>query len=214
MNDGSFYRRRLPHWEMEDAVYFITFRVNGSLPRDLLRRAEAEIQRSKASGELERLTVRERYLDQDTTNPILAKIELAELVRDALLFHHGKKYELLAWCIMPNHVHLLLKPGMGDRDAAVPAVNPDVTAGTAAVQDGVPSLASIIHSIKSYTAHQAVKLGLVQGALWQREYFDRRVRNDDELQRYSDYICQNPVLAGLVKDAKDYPWIGTPPSRR
>ena len=117
-------------------------------------------------------------------------------------------YDLLAWCIMPNHVHLLLKPLSWN--AAAPAVGvPAATAG----DDGVPSLAEIMHSIKSYSAKEAKKRGLVAGNLWQREYFDRWVRNDMELNRYIEYIRQNPVVAGLVRSPEDYPWLGTPPSR-
>jgi hypothetical protein len=115
-----FYRRRLPHWEKPDATYFVTFRVAGSLPQSLLQQAEAEIRsmeqrvrqqgRSASEVERERRAILERYLDEDRTNPILSNPQLAALVRDALRFHAGRKYDLLAWCIMPNHVHLLLRP--------------------------------------------------------------------------------------------------------
>ncbi len=120
VNTGEFYRRFLPHWRKEYATYFITFRAVGSLPSHLKDQAEAEIasvtQRLKDQGrpssehELERVNICERMLDQDITNPILRNPDLASLVRDAILFHHGNKYDLYAWCIMPSHVHLLLTP--------------------------------------------------------------------------------------------------------
>lgn len=207
MNPGDrFYRRKLPHWEKENASYFITFRVAGSLPKHLAAQADFEIesiaQRLKAQNrpvtdyEMERLSICEKYLDQDHTNPMLKDPTLASMVRDAILFHHREKYDLIAWCIMPNHVHLLLTPFSPATEGGVP----------------VP-LSEILHSIKSYTANRANNLGLIHGRLWQREYFDRWVRNGEELERYEQYIHQNPLLAGLVLHPEDYPWQGgTPPS--
>ncbi len=210
----TFYRRRLPHWEKPDGTYFITFRVAGSLPQSLLQQAEAEIrsveQRLRQQGcpasefERERLAIMERYLDEDRTNPILANPQLATLVRDALLFHHGKKYDLLAWCIMPNHVHLLLKPLPKGTPPSRRSESVAETAGTAAFH----SLAEILHGLKSYTAHEAGKRGLVSGALWQREYFDRWMRNDEEVEYYRQYIHSNPVKAGLTQTTEEYPWLG------
>src|ERR1041385_6648786 len=78
------------------------------------------------------------------------------------------QYELDAWCVMPNHVHVLIYvPGQAELDR-------------------------ILHSWKSFTAH---RIGL--GVIWQREYFDRIVRGVEELERTRDYIHANPLRAGL-----------------
>ena len=216
-----FYRRNLPHWEKEEAIYFITFRVAGSLPGALREKADHEIhsiqqrfeqqKRSPSEFEIERLKICERYLDEDHSNPILKDERLASLVRDALLFHHGKKYELLAWCIMPNHVHLLLKPGIQisalGSDKGAQASLPVIASTEQQAETPVP-LSEILHSLKSYTANQAQKLGLVKGSLWQDESFDRWARNEEELEYYKTYIRQNPVAAGLVKSPEVYRWSG------
>jgi REP element-mobilizing transposase RayT len=217
--NDSFYRRRLPHWEKPGAIYFVTFRVAGSLPRSLLQQADAEIrsiqQRLQQQGrpasefERERQAILERYLDEDRTNPILSNPPLAALVRDALLFHAGQKYDLLAWCIMPNHVHLLLKPLPKGTPPSRRLESGEDTAGTVAILPAAfHSLAEILHSLKSYTAHQAGKLGLVSGSLWEREYFDRWTRNDEAVEYYRQYIRNNPLKAGLVPTPTEYPWLG------
>src|SRR5690606_19456972 len=94
----------------------------------------------------------ERYLDAGYGECWLRSHEVASVVREALLFHHGAKYELVAWVIMPNHVHLLLRP-----------------------REGV-HLPDILHSIKSYTAQKANRILGRSGAFWQRESFDRYIR--------------------------------------
>ena len=76
---------------------------------------------------------------------------------------------------MPNHVHVLMR-----------------------VHDGT-DLQRIIHSWKSYTAHQIGK-----GVIWQREYFDRVVRGPADYVRMKAYIRANPWKAGLI----DWPWVG------
>ena len=110
---------------------------------------------------------------------------VAQMVQDALRYFDGKRYSLLEWCIMPNHVHLLLQ-----------------------MADGY-TLAQTIHSLKSYTANEANKILGRQGPFWWREYFDRYIRDYQHYKRVVCYILNNPVKAGLVKVVEDWPWIGT-----
>ena len=81
---------------------------------------------------------------------------------------------------MPNHVHLVFK------------LLPD------------QKIDSVMHSLKSFTAHQANQMLGRTGAFWQREYFDRILRNQDQLVRAVDYVLANPAKAGLT----DWPWVG------
>ena len=102
-------------------------------------------------------------------------------MRDALEFLNGKRIRLLAWCVMPNHVHLVFRILPGQR------------------------LSTVMHSLKSFTANKANKLLGRSGQFWQREYYDRMVRDAEELERAIRYVLNNPEKAGLV----EWPWVGT-----
>jgi putative transposase len=103
-------------------------------------------------------------------------------VQDALLHFDEKRYRLLSWCVMPNHIHVLI-----ETRAQFP-------------------LATVLHSWKSFTGHEANKLLKLQGEFWQREYLDRFVRNAEHYERIVAYIEENPVKAGLAKIKTDWPW--------
>jgi len=82
---------------------------------------------------------------------------------------------------MPNHVHVVTR------------------------LLGTQSLASILHSWKSYTAKLANKILGCRGEFWMREYFDRIVRDEDDLRATIAYVLANPAKAGLV----DWKWVGS-----
>jgi putative DNA methylase len=67
-------------------------------------------------------------------------------------------------------------------------------------------LSTIMHSLKSYTAHEANKLLARTGSFWQHESYDHWVRDEDELERIVAYINANPVKAGLIDRARDFLW--------
>src|SRR5690606_17502712 len=106
--------------------------------------------------------------------------------RQGLLLHHGRRYRLMAWCIMPNHVHVLIECRY--------------------------SLARIVQSWKSYSARWAVEhnerlgLGLQGGRVWMRGYWDRYIRDERHLAAAVHYIHSNPVTAGRVERAGDWQW--------
>ena len=126
--------------------------------------------------------------------------QLAPAERDIVLdcIHHwqGRRYELMAACVMPDHVHMLIQPGVESTDA-----------------DGKPvfhSLTTILHTIKSFTAHEINKRAHATGSVWQKEAFDRYIRSDADLAEKFDYICSNPWKSGLVASDAPYPWLWTP----
>jgi REP element-mobilizing transposase RayT len=175
-------RGRLPHWQADNAIYFITFRLRDSLPLNVSRAllAEREHLRRTCATAVERsrldaaFAVRhDQELDRGHGSGLLR--EHGDVVAAALKHFDGSRYDLHAWCVMPNHVHVLLHVGRG--------------------QD-VPTM---IHSWKSFTAH---KIG--QGPIWQREYFDRLIRNSDDYARTAAYVRGNPGKAGL----RNWPWVG------
>ena len=119
-----------------------------------------------------------------------------DLVMDAILFWQNKRYVLFAACVMPDHFHMLIQPLPKPR----------------AEGDAVEfwPLTEILHSIKSWTAHEINKLEGEQGSLWQKEWFDRYARGDRDLEEKYSYILNNPQAEGLVEHAEDYPWCWWP----
>ena len=104
--------------------------------------------------------------------------DIAKLVLDSVRYRDGKEYELLACCIMPNHVHILFtKP-----------------------------LFRILQSLKRHTAREANKILQRSGTFWQDESYDHVVRNREEKQRLFWYVLFNPVKAGLVESWEEWPW--------
>jgi len=113
-------------------------------------------------------------------------------ILDCILHWKTRRYELYAACVMPDHVHLLLEPAIkesGPKDEAV-----------------FYSLTEILHTIKSFTAHQINRLEKTKGAVWEAESFDRLIRSERDLQEKFEYITRNPWDAGAVREAEDYKW--------
>jgi putative DNA methylase len=196
-------------------MHFVTFRLAGTLPQPVLnelREQKDRLLRGRPPGVTlvrHRETVHkllfaryDEYLDglQDVRG--LDDPRMANLVRDSLYHWHGKKYGLVAYCVMPNHVHLLIRPfgveaaGESERESQEP--------GEAA--DAASPLAVITHSLKSYTAHGANTLLGRTGQFWQHESYDHWARDDDELERIVAYIDNNPVKAGLASRPHEYRW--------
>ena len=112
----------------------------------------------------------------------LADPRIATVIENALLYFDNQRYRLIAWVIMPNHVHTIIE-----------------------VYEGF-SLVKIIHSWKSYSASIANGILGLEGIFWQPEYFDRFMRNADHLENAVNYIHANPIKAGLVENQEDWPF--------
>jgi REP element-mobilizing transposase RayT len=182
---GWHSRGYLPHFDGGEIPQSVTFRLSDSLPQSLLEQWRQELNYNNARGKEVDAEMRRRvedYLDQGCGVAFLKDPYVAQLVEDALLHFDGERYRLSAWVIMPNHVHLLATPRAGH------------------------ALARIIHSIKSYTAHEANKLLRRDGTFWQRESFDRYVRDAKHFEAVVRYIENNPVKAGLCRISEDWPF--------
>ncbi len=132
----------------------------------------------------------EPYLDRASSGPHwLSDERIARLVADSLHFWDGKRYELLCYCIMPNHVHMVIDLEGFAKLSAVGQFN------KLSYQ-----LSPILHSIKRYTAREGNKLLQRTGAFWQHESYDHVVRDNRELKRIVAYVLHNPVQAGFVED--------------
>lgn len=111
------------------------------------------------------------------------------IVLDSLRYWDQRKWDLYAAVVMPDHVHTLAQPLPGDDGM------------------GTFDLSEIVHSVKSFSAHQINKLRGRKGPIWQDERFDRIVRDEGELQEKWEYIRHNPVKAGLAATPEEYPWL-------
>lgn len=175
-------RGRLPHWEMESGWYFVTFRLCDSLPKNVLEELEERSKRLRLTKERESELLRqiEKYLDRGAGECWLRRPEIASIVAAAIAELDGKKYRLLAWVIMPNHVHLIFRLLPGH------------------------ALPETLHSLKSFTSKQANAVLRRSGAFWQREYYDHLLRGEGSLEKAVHYVLTNPERAGL----KNWNWVG------
>jgi alanyl-tRNA synthetase/REP element-mobilizing transposase RayT len=119
-----------------------------------------------------------------------------QIVLACILHWKDRRYELYAACVMPDHVHLLLEP----------RIKEDRTTGTPEFF----SLSEILHTIKSFTAHEINKLRQSSGAVWEKESFDRLIRSESDLQEKFHYITRNPWDGNVVNPNEDYPWVWYP----
>jgi Rad3-related DNA helicase/REP element-mobilizing transposase RayT len=178
----------LPHWTKEGSIYSVTLRLADSLPKQVVETWLAEreeivsrarqMNRPLTEDELRRLDYLfsdrvDRYLDAGHGACWFRRDDMAQLVADALAHFDGERYRLIAWCIMPNHVHVVIQPLPGFE------------------------LEQILHSWKSFTAHEAKKLQQIAGEFWQAEYYDHLVRSPDDLDHSNHYVWANPEKAGL-----------------
>jgi putative transposase len=177
----SFSRRRLPHIHPPGKWLFVTWHLEGSMPPSQFP-PPGKLSAGKA------FVWMDRYLNSARTGPTyLLKPEIAEIVTQSL--HHGVSlghYELGAWVLMANHVHVLL----------LPMISPS----------------RLLQSLKGYTARQAnLILGRTGHKFWQAESYDHWVRDDMELGKITAYIVNNPIKAGIVRSADAYRWSSAYP---
>lgn len=123
-------------------------------------------------------------LDKAESGPLWLKDErIANIIKNALHFFDEKEYDLITYCIMANHVHVVIKLR----------------------RNGIP-LYRIMQSIKRFTSKEANKILKRTGeTFWQAESYDHLIRNSAELRRVIAYVVNNPVKAGLVKNWEE--WI-------
>jgi hypothetical protein len=176
-------KRNLPHWHQDGAIYFVTFRLADSIPKPKLKewRERRRLWDSAHDDKLTSDAIEQRdqvfskqidhWLDQGAGSCLLGDPEPSQIVSGALHFFDGQRYQLIAHVVMPNHVHLLLQPSAGH------------------------ILSKIMHSIKSYTAHEINKQLKQKGEIWQDESYDRIVRGPEELSHFREYIRCNPEVA-------------------
>lgn len=175
---GWHERGYLPHRDELGLIQFVTFHLHDSYPATLRAEWEAML---NVEDNLERHRQLEAYLDKGRGVCHLRDPKIAELVDAAFRFYHGRSFDLRAWVIMPNHVHVLFKV------------------------DTTP-LSRIIKQLKQYTAREANKILKRHGQFWADDAWDTYMRDADHELQTRKYIESNPVKAGLVKAARDWLW--------
>jgi len=187
---GWYSRGYLPHCDYPGLLQSITYRLADSLPAAALERMDAELRSLPPQRrDRERRQRIEDWLDAGHGCCVLREPEAAACVVENWRHFAGERYDLIAWVVMPNHVHLLIR-----------------------VYEGV-SLGKIVQSWKSYTGRRIRAMMEESRAsapqsqgVWMREYWDRYVRDERHFEAVVRYIHDNPVKAGLVGKAEDWPW--------
>jgi REP element-mobilizing transposase RayT len=207
--NNIFFRRHLPHFQPNDSIYFITFRLHGSLPASVLMRLKEEyevelrmhdivfddtITRSKKEDVQKRYFARfDNFLDAFSERPTYLGVpEIAQVVCNTLHYWDSRRYALVCYCVMPNHVHVVI-----DVRKYIPEAYRIKQAY---------ALTRIMESIKRFTARKSNELLGRMGKFWQKESYDRVVRDGKELNETLRYIIENPVKAGLVDAWEKWKW--------
>lgn len=190
MLEVHYHKRNLPHIYISERTYFITFRLKDSLPYqkilELKSRPEFNYTPQNKTEMYEKdkkfFAKYDGLLNEGNFGKCyLRENKVAEIVISTIQFLNKKDYNLIAYCIMPNHVHLVF-----------------------ALREQSKSVDKIMQSIKRYSAREINRLMKRSGSLWQAESYDHVVRNEDELYRIIKYVLTNPVKACLVENWKDW----------
>ena len=153
--DLTHYQRNLPHRLPAGNYIFVTFRLAGSLPRQVIEQLQVEWQTIEDESKEEKYARQKRYfgrydhlLDGAGAGPTwLRKTEIAQIVADAIQHYQAKKaYRLVCYCLMPNHVHMVVD-----------------------LPEAAPSLSRTLQYLKGYTAQKANALLRRTGQFWHRE---------------------------------------------
>jgi REP element-mobilizing transposase RayT len=180
---GWHSRGYLPHFDGRAIPQFITLHLADSIPRKVIERWRGELNRLEENEARLLLQRRiDKYLDQGYGSCFLKNNRIAKIVQDSLLKFDDLRYRLHSWVVMPNHSHFLLTR----------------------FEDW--ELAELMHSHKSYTAHEANKALNRSGQFGMEEYFDRYVRNSEHFRNAVSYIENNPVKARLCSKPADWPF--------
>ncbi|WMJ72420.1 transposase [Cytophagaceae bacterium ABcell3] len=182
-----FYRRNLPHIQPKDGIFFITYRLYGSLPKqvhdslkqeiELLKKIKAKHSKPHHDNLFEKY---ETFLDKATYGPVwLKQKDIAKIVANSFHYLDSKDYRLICYTVMANHVHLIIDKCQRP-------------------------LYKILQSLKRHTAIKCNAMLRREGVFWQKESYDNLIKNMEDLANKINYTLDNPVKAGYVKCREDY----------
>jgi len=193
------YKRNLPHILPKDGVFFITYRVKDSLPLDLIVRLKNDFKNEVSQAKeiilnskvlrYKLMEIKKQYfLDFDhfldkyiNKHNLTENKPIANIVSSSLHYLDNKDYKLICYCIMPNHVHLIIhklkKP-----------------------------LYTIMKVLKGYTAREINTVLNLKGSFWHAESYDHVIRSRRELHNTIQYVLKNPLKAGLTNSVNEWEW--------
>jgi REP element-mobilizing transposase RayT len=200
----EYYRRNLPHIQPRGVTFLVNFRLAGSLPREILEELRAEADQheemfSKIRDSKEKLLARDKEQRRligkwdealhrsQSGHSFLKEDRIAKIVADSISYHDSEWFDVEAYCIMPNHVHLVLTPYEKSDTSDF-------------------GLTQIMHNVKRNSAKRANLVLDRKGSFWQHESYDHFARDEFELKRIIEYVLLNPVKAGLVENCQDWKW--------
>lgn len=200
-----YYHGVLPHWRQTGCTYFVTYRQADALPSVVIREFEYERNQwlSHRGIDVTQLTNGEckwqdtvgklspadqrhyekamatklnKYLDAGHGSCVLKRPDIRRVVADSLEFFHEQRVWTGDYVVMPNHVHVLMRP-MPEFD-----------------------LEDILQAVKSYTSTRINQLLGTEGRFWMRESYDHIVRDFEQIEAFQTYIAGNPKKANLRSD--------------
>lgn len=195
---GWHERGYLPHCDFPGLVQFVTFRLADSMP--VSRRGEWE-HLLKIEDDREKRTELERYLDRGVGRCLLRDPRIAKIAEGAMLHFQGKHYELLAWRVMPNHVHVLVDVWQTPLWKIVQNWKVHVENQTRRAllsERRAPS-----RQVSSSNTNEPRRCPALR---WQREYWDTFMRNETQQKAAIRYIENNPVKTKLCQMADEWPF--------
>jgi REP element-mobilizing transposase RayT len=170
------WRGDLPHLYKAGCTYFVTFCLADAVPGQVIR--ETMVEEDLDPEEI----ARHFDIDPWLGSCILKQPEIASIVESSMLHFQGDRYALSAWSVMPSHVHGVVTP------------NADHT------------LSDILHSWKSFSAHEINRELKRTGKIWEKESFDHLVRDERAFEQFARYTEENPVVAGLCGSPEEWPF--------
>lgn len=208
----TYYRKQLPHIHPVGAIFFITTRLHGSLPTAVMNQLKQEhqeavniiYQESPLNYKAELYNAGKRYFkrfdevldNSDTGSHHFRDPKIAEILKKHLHRFDGERYDLLAYTIMSNHIHIVF-----DTRVQVERIEKDGWV-TEENYDQVPEIMRMIKGASAYEINQY--LGR-KGTFWQKESYDHFVRSRREFGNIVAYILNNPVKAGICENWEDFP---------
>ncbi len=199
---SHFYQRKLPHFQPSEATFFVIFRLAGSIPMEvlgqlrenydgiqkgILNRTDLTVEARRKLPYIEQkrfFAVSDEYLDNNPNGPYwLKERAVAEHVKEALHHRDKKQYDLHAFIIMPNHVHMMMT-----------------------LLPNAPVLYKVMQELKKFIGLNGNRALGRQGQFWEEESYDHVVRNDGAFFRILNYILEKPVKARFVKEWQQWPY--------
>ncbi len=176
---GWHERGYVPHRDSAGLTQFVTYHLADSFPASLRSEWSAFLE---IENDRERRKELETYLDRGRGECWLRRNDIARICEDALLHFHGDRFWMRAWCLMPNHAHVIF----------------EVTA---------TPMSELVQSWKGYSARRCNQiLGRKDFAFWSDDYWDTYMRDGEQEKQTIRYIEKNPVKAGLVREAREWAW--------